>query len=527
MLTYSNEKVKLILKGVIMNRVIRLLFNRVTLVTLAILLQLLTFALIIWKFSSYFVLFDAVFMIVSVLVVIYILNRRSDPAYKIAWIIPIMLFPIFGGIFYLMVGGRGLSLRKKNNMQGITNQLRSSLRQDSETLELLKKESISAYNQAKYIDNYSLCPVYNDTETEFYPSGELFYEHLLEELKKAEKYIFLEFFIIEEGIMWNSILDILAEKARKGVDVRVIYDDVGCVFTLPSDYNQKLQSMNIKCCVFNPFLPVLTFSLNNRDHRKIAVIDGKSAFTGGANLADEYINEREKYGHWRDCAIKLKGEAVMSLTAMFLSMWNFLAKTTEDFSRFKPEILPTGSQCQGFVQPFDDSPLDDENVSEAVYMNLINQAKKYVYIETPYLIADNKMMVALSMAAKRGVDVRILTPHIPDKWYAFAVTQSNYEELIEAGVSIYEYTPGFNHGKTFVVDDEYAVVGTINLDYRSLYLHFECGVWMYGTKCIDQVKQSTLNAYDLSKKVTIEELKKISKIRRIGRTVLKILSPLM
>lgn len=510
-----------------MQRVIRLMFNRVTLVTLAILLQILSFILIIWKFSSYFVLFDAIFMLISVLVVIYILNRRSDPAYKIAWIIPIMLFPIFGGIFYLMVGGRGMSLRKKNNMKEITSQMRRSLHQDSETIKCLREENKEAYNQSRYIENYSLCPVYNDSFTEYYPSGELFFKNLVEELKKAEKYVFLEFFIIEEGIMWNTILDILAQKAKNGVDVRIIYDDVGCVFTLPPDYSKKLESMGIKCCVFNPFLPVLTFSLNNRDHRKIAVVDGKCAFTGGANLADEYINERERFGHWRDCAIKLRGEAVLSLTVMFLSMWNFLSKTTEDYSKFRPEVLDRDVECKGYVQPFDDSPLDNENVSEAVYMNLINQAKKYVYIETPYLIADNKMMVSLSMAAKRGVDVRILTPHIPDKWYAFAVTQSNYEELLEAGVSIYEYTPGFNHGKTFVVDDEYAVVGTINLDYRSLYLHFECGVWMYKTKSVYEVKESTLGAFDLSKKITYEEVRKISKMRRIGRTVLKMLSPLM
>lgn len=510
-----------------MQRVLRLLFNRVTLVTLALLVQIFTFVLIIWRFSRYFVLFDAIFTLISVLVVIYILNRRSDPAYKIAWIIPIMLFPIFGGIFYLMVGGRGLSLRKKNNMNEIANQLRKSLHQDSRTMRLLAEENNNAFNQSKYIEKYSLCPVYNDSSADFYSSGEKFFENLIEELKKAEKFIFLEFFIIEEGIMWNSILDILSEKAKKGVDVRVIYDDVGCVFTLPPDYHKKLESMGIRCCVFNPFLPVLTFSLNNRDHRKIAVIDGKAAFTGGANLADEYINERERYGHWRDCAIKIKGEAVMNLTVMFLSMWNFLAKTTEDYSKFKAEPINKDDECFGYIQPFDDSPLDNEYVSEAVYMNLINQAQKYVYIETPYLIADNKMMVALSMAAKRGVDVRILTPHIPDKWYAFAVTQSNYEELLEAGVSIYEYTPGFNHGKTFVVDDEYAVVGTINLDFRSLYLHFECGVWMYRTKSIAEVKQSSLNAFDLSKKVLYEDVKQISKIRRIGRTVLKILAPLM
>jgi len=510
-----------------MQRIIRVLFNRVSLVAMAILVQIFTLAVIIWRFSNYFVIFDSALMIVSVFVVIYILNRRINPAYKVAWIIPILLFPILGGLFYLMVGGTGMSRQSKNSMRDITDKMKESLSQNSDTFNMLREENKIAFNQSSYIENYSLCPVYSGSATEFYSSGEELFEHLLEELSKAEKYIFLEFFIIEEGMMWNSVLNILAEKVKNGVDVRVIYDDVGCVFTLPPGYDKKLEEMGIRCCIFNPFLPVLSFRLNNRDHRKIAVIDGKVAFTGGVNLADEYINEREKFGHWRDCAIKIKGEAVWNLTVMFLSMWNFLEKTHEDYCRFKPTEFYECAKCDGYVQPFDDSPLDDENISETVYLNLINQARKYVYIETPYLIVDNKMMASLSMAAKRGVDVRILTPHIPDKWYAFAVTQSNYEELLESGVSIYEYIPGFNHGKTFVVDDEYAVVGTINLDFRSLYLHFECGVWMYNTKSVAEVKNSSLKVYEVSKKISLEDIKNVSTIRKIGRTILKILAPLM
>lgn len=504
-----------------------MLFNRVVLVSLSILVQLATIIIIVWRFSNYFVLFDVLTTIISVLAVIYILNNKSDPAYKIAWIIPIMLFPIFGGLFYLMVGGAGLSSRMKKRMVLITEKMKDCLSQQQETMNFLKEENNVAFNQAKYIEKFTLCPVYDNSSTEFLPSGEDFFENLINELKKAEKFILLEFFIVEEGVMWNTILDILKEKAKKGVDVRVIYDDVGCMFKLPFGYNKKLEEMGIKCCVFNPFIPILSLRLNNRDHRKIAVIDGNVGFTGGVNVADEYINEREKFGHWRDCAIKIEGDAVWSLTVMFLSMWTYLTKSKEDYSIFKNYDLHDKSGCCGYVQPFDDSPLDDEHVSEAVYLNLINQAEKYIYIETPYLIADNKMMVALCLAAKRGVDVRILTPNIPDKRYAFAVTQSSYEELIESGVSIYQYTPGFNHGKIFVVDDDYAVVGTINLDYRSLYLHFECGVWMYKTNSIIELKKSTLNAFEISEKITLEKVKSISKIRKIIRTILKIFAPLM
>lgn len=510
-----------------MEKLLSFLLSRVALVTLAILAQLLTLGLILWRFSRYFLLFDIIFMVISVLVVLYILNRRIDPTYKIAWIIPITIFPVLGGLFYLMLGGTGLSNNMKNKMHTIIDKMKESLNQSPITLENLKSENNIAFNQAKYIEKYSSCPVYDNSATSFLPSGEEFFKHLVEELKKAEKYIFLEFFIIEEGIMWNTILDVLKEKAKAGLDVRVIYDDFGCVMKLPRNYDKTLEKFGIKCSVFNPYIPVLSFRLNNRNHRKIAVIDGKTAYTGGVNIADEYINAVEKFGHWRDSVIEIKGDAVWSFTVMFLSMWSYLRKTNEDYYKFKPIDYNLSEECHGYVQPFDDSPLDYEHVSEAVYLNLINQAEKYIYIETPYLIIDNKMMVALTMASKRGVDVRILTPYIPDKPYAFAVTQSNYEELLEAGLSIYQYTPGFNHGKTFVVDDEYAVVGTINLDYRSLYLHFECGVWMYDTDSVCQVKESTLEALSISRKVTLEEIKNIPKIKRLGRAILGIFAPLM
>lgn len=510
-----------------MQRILRILFNRVTFIVLSILAQILTFVVMIKGFSNYLFIFDFLFMLISILVVVYILNSKSDPAYKIAWIIPIMLFPIFGGLFFLMFGGTGLSGRMKKSMTLIAEKMKECLSQNDKTLQMLSEDNNIAYNQAKYIEKYTMCPVYNNSYTELLPSGESFFESLINELKRAEKYIFLEFFIIEEGLMWNTILDVLTDKVKQGVEVRVIYDDVGCLFKLPIRYNKKLELMGIKCCVFNPFLPIMSIRLNNRDHRKIAIIDGKVAFTGGANIADEYINKIEKFGHWRDCAIRIEGDAVWSLTVMFLSVWSYLRNVVEDYSSFKPKGNEGEIGCCGFVQPFDDSPLDDEHVSEAVYMNLINQAQKYIYIETPYLIADNKMMVALSLAAKRGVDVRILTPHIPDKRYAFAVTRSNYEELLESGVSIYEYTPGFNHGKTFVVDDIYAVVGTINLDYRSLYLHFECGVWLYNTDSVLQVKENTLNALSVSQKVSLDKLRNVSEIVKITRTVLKIFAPLM
>jgi cardiolipin synthase len=437
-----------------MQRLIRSLFSRVVLVSAAILVQILSLVIVIWKFSNYFVYFYAISGLISVVVVLCILNGKSNHAYKLAWIIPIMAFPIFGGLFYLMFGGNKSSKRNKRKMQEIGKQMKDSLVQNPDILHHLEQENRSAANQAKYIEKYSACPVYTNTTTEYLTPGEKKFERMLEELHKAKSYIFLEYFIIDEGIMWNTILEILKEKVKQGVDVRVIYDDVGCVMTLPYGYEKVLEDMGIKCCVFNPFIPVLSVRLNNRDHRKIAVIDGHTAFTGGINLADEYINAYEKYGYWKDSSIVVYGDAVWSFTVMFLSMWNFLRKTDEDYNKFKPSFKKDESfSSDGYVQPFADSPLDEEAVGESVYLNLIGKADRYVYISTPYLILDNEMSTALCLAAKRGVDVRIVTPHIPDKWYVHSVSRSYYDVLVGSGVSIYEYTPGFIHAKTFVIDD--------------------------------------------------------------------------
>lgn len=511
-----------------MQKLIRKLFSRAILAGAAIFIQVFAIVIVIWKFSNYFVYFYAICTLLSVLAALWIVNGRSDHAYKIAWIIPIMVLPIFGGLFYIMFGGNKSSKKNKQKMQEIAEEMHSLLYQNPEIMKQLEQENMSAANQAKYIERYSACPVYNNTATEYLTSGEKKFERMLRELEKAERYIFLEYFIIAPGVMWSAILKILQEKAKQGVDVRIIYDDVGCLFTLPYGYEKKLERMGIKCCVFNPFIPVLSVRLNNRDHRKIAIIDGHTAFTGGINLADEYINAYEKHGHWKDSAIVIHGDAVWNFTVMFLSMWNFLRKTDDNYEAFRPYNKNAGYFIPvGYVQPFADSPLDDEAVGESVYLNLIGKAEKYIYINTPYLILDNGMATALCLAAKRGVDVRIITPHIADKWYVHAVTCSNYEILVESGVSIYEYTPGFIHAKTFVVDDMFAVVGTINLDYRSLFLHFECGVWMYKTKSVFEVKRDFLLTLEVSQRITLEDCRDIKLYKRLSRTFLKIFAPLM
>ena len=491
-------------------------------------LQALILILVIFMFQEYFVYFYAFCILLSFSVVMYLLNNRLNPAYKIAWIIPILLFPIFGGLFYLLFGSDQTKKKFLNEMQPINQKLKQSLNQSPTIINELESIDKRAANQSRYIRNFGLCPIYQNTSSEYLNLGERKFERLIEELKRAKHYIFLEYFIIEEGIMWNTILEILKEKAAEGVDVRVIYDDFGCLFLLPQNYSKKLEAMGIKCCVFNPFIPLLTIRMNNRDHRKICIIDGHTAFTGGINLADEYINAINKYGHWKDTALVMKGDAVWSFTVMFLTMWDYLRHTNEDYEQYRPHIyLNEPIESDGFVQPFTDSPLDDESVGETVYMNLINHSKDYVYITTPYLILDNEMITALSHAAKRGVKVKILTPHHEDKWYVHAVTRANYRALIDSGVEIYEYTPGFIHAKTFVVDDEYAVVGTINLDYRSLYLHYECGAWLYQTKSVLSVRDDYLETLTVSKQITHEELNAIPWHHKILYAFLRVFAPLM
>ena len=328
--------------------------------------------------------------------------------------------------------------------------------------------------------------------------------------------------------MWNSIIDVLKEKVTQGVDVRIMYDDFGCIRTLPHDYVKQLEAMGIQACIFNKFVPIMSSRFNNRDHRKICVIDGNVGFTGGVNMADEYINEIQKYGHWLDSGIMLKGQAVWSLTVMFLSMWDYTKGIEENYQEFAPDLAYMERiKNDGFVQPFTDTPHDDEAVGENVYLNLINKAKQYVHICTPYLIIDNEMITALCTAAKSTVDVKLIVPHHPETFFIYESTRSYYQVLIEAGVKIYEYTPGFIHSKTFVVDDEYAVCGTINLDYRSLYLHFECATWMYQSKAVMTMEENYQKILSVSQEITLEECLNTSVFRRLLWGVLRVFAPLL
>lgn len=512
-----------------LNKILKKVFNRAVVCIIGILLQVAYLVMVFLTFGTLYTYSYFIFLGLGIALSLYIYNRDINPSYKMAWIFVILSFPLFGVMFYIFFGNSHSGDRLRKRMMQYSDEARVLLPQNDELMSKLHKDNSAAEKQVKYLYDYSGYPVYSDTSTTYFPTGEDKFAAMLEELEKAERFIFLEYFIISKGKMWDSVLDILERKAKQGVDVRLIYDDVGCLLTLPYKYNEEMERRGIKCRVFNPFRPIWSAKMNNRDHRKILVIDGHTAFTGGINLADEYINAYEKYGHWKDSAVMLRGAGVWSFTVMFLTMWSFLEKDSrEDHRQFMPrpeDIINIKST--GVVVPYTDSPLDDEPVGENVYLNIINSAENYVYITTPYLVIDNEMQTALVLAAKSGVDVRIITPHIPDKWFVFAVTRAHYRKLLRYGIKIYEYTPGFIHAKNWVSDDKAAVVGTINLDFRSLYLHFECAAFMYRCECIPDIKRDYLETLKQCQEITYSDCIHISIFRRIGRAVLRLFAPMM
>lgn len=440
----------------------------------------------------------------------------------------IFLFPVCGILIYILYGGKLTGKKMQEQLNSTFSKMQSDFinREDQILLEM-KKENSQAYRQANYIKSKSLCPIFKNSSCIYYSSGEASYNDIISDLKSAAEFIFIEFFIIKEGVFWNTILDILSEKVKEGVDVRIIYDDVGSLFMLPAHYDEKLRSLGIKCYIFNPYKSILSTKNTNRDHRKILIVDGKTVFTGGFNLSDEYINAIQKYGYWKDSVIRVKGDAVWNFTAIFLSTWSYLDGTSENFSPFHKEItLSNEDNPSGYVQPYNDTPLDYEGVGETVYLNLISKATEYIYITAPYLIIDNEMVTTLCNAAKSGVDVRIITPHIPDKKIVYMVTCSFYPLLMESGIKIYEFTPGFIHAKNIIVDDIYGIVSSINLDYRSLYLHYECGVWMYKSDCIKDIKKDFLKTIETSKLIYYDKSKFKNGFTRFVNSILRILAPL-
>ncbi len=460
----------------------------------------------------------------SIITVIAIVTKRGDPSYKMMWIIFILLVPLFGVASYLLWGGGRMLPYFKNRMKNSANEYKKHLPSDNNESLNLKYNDLFHFRQAEYLRKEAGFPIYNQTESQYFAPGEKFLPTLLEELKRAEKYIYIEYFILAEGKMWDSIFEILKQKAANGVEIKIIFDDFGSMGRQSKKFISSIRAVGIEVTSFNPILPIINIFMNNRNHRKIIVIDGDTAFTGGLNIADEYINELERFGYWMDSAIMLKGKAVEGFLNMFCTMWKFATGKSIDYKLHLGNYNASGN---GFYIPYCDDPLNDSNHAKGIYMQILNNAQKYVYIASPYLVLDNSTLHALTLAAKSGIDVKIVTPSIPDKWYVHCVTQYYYSELLEAGVEIYEYTPGFIHSKLFLSDDNVATVGTVNMDYRSFYLHFECGVWMSGTDSLKEIKQNFDDILVSSEKINFNKWKKRSVFIKIKQDLLHLLSPLM
>ncbi len=509
---------------------LKLFSNRILITTLLLLIQLTWFVLFLIRLTNNSAWISTGFTLLSILIILFIIRKEENAAYKIGWIVLIMSLPLFGGLFYLFFGNKGTSKYMQALLLKEQSRVDDIIKPEAFLLDRIGRDNSRVMSTCRYLQEKNRNILYSNTSVVYYPLGELMYQDMLTELKKAEKYIFLEYFIIENGLMWEGILDILTEKAALGVDVRLIYDDFGSLFLLPSNFVKQMQQRGIKCIAFNRFRPILSLVMNNRDHRKILVIDGITAFNGGINIADEYINKKNRLGHWKDTGLKLQGDAVQGFTFMFLEMWNAFHKNKDSYEDYCVTASVSGKVSgtefgTDYVQPFSDSPFDGETTSENVYIELLSQARNYVYIFTPYLIIDDEMKYALTMAAKRGIDVRIVTPGIPDKKLVYRLTRSYYEPLIKAGVRIYEYTPGFLHAKSYVCDDEMAVVGTINMDYRSLYLHFECGTFLYRNSCISDLKKDALDTIEKSREVQLSDCKE-GFFASLFNSILRVLSPL-
>jgi cardiolipin synthase len=499
-----------------MRKLKTILSSKAMITAVLLLIQFALIFLIQIRFSNLFVYYYFISFGIAVLLSIRVINRKMNSGYKIAWILMLLVFPTFGPWLYVTLNGdtfKRISAKKISKIE-------QSVKERFGEGEYFSFDKEYGRLLSDYIRNYSFSTPVKNTCSKYFKSGEDFFESLVNDLRMAEHHIYMEYFIIRNGYMWNEIKKILAEKAKSGVDVRILVDDFGSIDGFSKKEKRSIRDAGINIKFFNPFVPIITTVLNNRDHRKICVIDTKIAYCGGVNIADEYINLDEKYGHFKDSGIAMYGEASYNFEVFFLSLWKYVSSVETEIVR--PEYPQVD---KGIFQPYADHPTDDEFISKNIYMNMINRAEKYVYISTPYFAVDDEILTSILNSAKSGVDVRLILPHIPDKLLVNQVAKSHYKTLISAGVKVYEYEKGFNHSKLVVVDDTMATVGSVNFDYRSFYLSYECGVWMYRTDSIPSVKEDFLDMMDKSIEIT-EEKAKTSFIVRIFRGILAAFSPM-
>ena len=558
--------------------ILQIVFSRTMLIMLLIVLEFVYLIGRVYAFAEYIPIFlGSEFLFVAGMLIV-ILNTKENPMIKLSWCFLVGVFPILGSVVYLVIRyDLGYRVQQSRIMESEKETMKYLKNQET-VLAKLYKEDMQTYRLGMYLRDKSESTISTNTQVIYFPIGEKQFEEMVRQLEDAEKFIFLEYFMISHGKMWNTILDILIRKAKAGVEVRLLYDGSCAVYLLPYNYPKDLKALGIECRMFSPPIPFLSTHYNNRDHRKILVIDGKIAFTGGVNLCDEYINVNSPCGHWKDVGVMLCGDAVRDFTLMFLQMWaatekrvsisdslcedsvrKYIDVWVDNQTKWKERIIQRDAKSAhengmidiqegksnigevvistdkikkqefsyGYVIPYGDSPMDEENVGEMVYLDILNQAKEYVYIMTPYLILDHEMVTAISFAGKRGVKVKIILPHIPDKKYAFVLAKEHYKELLEAGVEIYEYTPGFVHAKVFVSDDCRAVVGTINLDYRSLYWHYECAVYLYQVPAVFDIRKDVEETLKMCQKISMEDVKQRRMVSKVAGAILKLVAPLM
>lgn len=500
--------------------------GRLVFVGLCILLEVLWVVLLYIRLNEYSAVLSAATRLAALVIVLKLYGKHTNAAFKMPWMLLLLAFPVLGVCLYLLMGRSGTTRRMARRFEKVDQTLARSVPSRPDAVEDLKARGGPAGNLASYLQRYGGFPLCRNTDVAFYAEAADGLEAQLRDLERAERFIFMEYHAVQEGAAFRRLKDVLARKAAQGVEVRFIYDDIGSIGFINRDFIRRMEQVGVQCRVFNPVIPVFNVFLNNRDHRKITVIDGVVGFTGGYNLADEYFNLTHPFGRWKDTGIRLEGDAVTSLTAQFLEMWNAIRPTDGDMSAYLAAV-PYQSREDGFVQPYADSPLDQEFVGENVYLSMAEGARERVWFTTPYLIISDEMTRVLGLAARRGVDVRIITPGIPDKKLVYSVTRSYYAGLARSGVRIYEYTPGFIHAKQCVADGETAVVGTINMDYRSLYLHFENAVLFHGCAAVKQVEEDFQNTFPQCREVTEQYSSGRSAALRVWQCLLRLFAPLL
>jgi cardiolipin synthase len=501
--------------------------TRMIIICFIVLLEVMLLAYLVTIFNQIAVWMPLCYSLIAGFAVIFLYSSYRTSAVKVPWIILILAFPVVGVIAYFIIGFNQPTKNMRKKYSEVDGIILPLLDQNQKTMEELRTLNPHIAGISEYLSRKCGYPVYKNTDIVYFPEARLGFEEQLNELKKAKKFIFLEYYAIEDTFSWQKVQEILELKAKEGIDVRVIYDDMGSIGFINTDFMRRLESKGIRCCVFNELAPWLNVFLNNRDHRKITVIDGITGFTGGYNMADEYFNIKKPYGYWKDTGIMIKGEAVKSLTAIFLEMWYCIRDdNTEIIKSFIDAPVSENSE-NGFIQPYGDNPMDDEETGENVYLGLADQAVKYIWYTTPYLILNDELIHALGLAAKKGVDVRIITPGIPDKKMVYSVTRSYYNSLARNGVKIYEFTPGFCHCKMCVTDDIAAVNGSINLDLRSFYHDFENACLYYGCKAVKDTKEDIEKILSESRDVTEQYRTGRSAMLRFGQMILRLFAPLM